>query len=281
MKKIILIIFLLIVSINNSNGVYYKICEKGENNLNIEKYDDNEITKCLKLDYVFDYTSYEEKYSITTDEWKIMPMWRDKGLYKIIDKNWKNIKSIVDNKIDWHYLSLLETKYHNHIFYEYNVVFNNFIEEQAEKNYLNYMKSDDWKKDFHLGAYVDKKRLIKYNENSKNNLIQILKTSKISYYRVEDILPMFSYWTSWFFYRLEGKYEKWIFLRKKHLEYLDKLLKRIPEKKYGLVLNKLDELIEKFDKRKDYKWKYLLEALTYLYSEIKIEQLKIGQIKFD
>jgi len=254
--KSLLIFTLLIVWINQSNwdwDSWISTCETLKN----EDTKEYIINDCTKSNY---YSLWNGNFiDVKNNKWNII----------------NNIKTI--DTAEGHFITLYETKYWNHIFQSYLLTiapFGNFyLIDNAIEDYLN---SEDGKKDLYLWLYVDWKQFVRYKWWIKWKKIEIkdfLNKNNIFYYiqdqdsKVEKVV-----------FKSIWKYEKWIFLRKKHLDYLNKFLKRIPEKKYDLVLNKLDKLIKKFDKRKDYKWKYLLEALTYLYSEIKIEQFKSNEI---
>jgi hypothetical protein len=178
--------------------------------------------------------------------------------------NWEEFFNIDYVWWNWDFkMKLYETKYWNHLFL--NMALYNYVSLKDRKKVL-----ENW----FLWLYIDWKKILDYSTEDKTGVkkykwhMDLLNSFNIDYYDNREF--------EWLTFVWRSK----IKLSEKHIKYLNKFLDKLSKlsksnkTKYKKVINKLDDLSEKFENKKTYKEKYLFEALNYLYSEIKIKQLK-------
>ena len=277
MKKIIILIFsVLILSINMSNAednVCYNSYSMGWN---------------ITINWIWDSCSWkyylkQEKRSAcfkikTIKDWKVINEICDKSYFndeyskdeKKIYKPWRRMqnsyyKSVylelyIDESDNWDEGNYI--KYNNHILYD---VFPWWYDD-SQKEII-------WKKEDFLWYYIDDKRIKKIWEYIDNKD----KTKQINYYQFSDITK-FDYWytikVNW-----KNKHIKAYHLSEKQREKIDNFINnKIPFSKYDRVFSNIEKVRKKYTDMSIRRHRLMKEVLDYIYSEMKIKELKNWKI---
>jgi hypothetical protein len=278
MRKIIILILWIIISINISNAEN-NICEESNNiswwSINIEwewhdcswKYylEQEKYSACFKiktikewkvLKEVCDKSFFNDKYS--EEEQKIYKPYR---IDLIKNSYYKSI--YIDLHQVWSYL-----KYDNHIIYKINA-----------NGYDNSQKEIIWKKEDFLWYYIDDKRIFKYGEYSDDMSNQ----KDIKFNPFSNIANYTNFWytvkVNW-----KNKSFKAYYLSEKQRNTIDNFINnKIPFSNYNKVYSNIEKIRKKYTDMSIKKHRFLKEVLDYIYSEMKINELKnweIGIIKY-